>query len=68
MKINLSPKQQKIVDHDDGAILVKAGPGSGKTRVLIERTKRILLSHKRVKILALTFSNMAAEEMRARIQ
>ena len=41
MKINLSPKQQKIVDHDDGAILVKAGPGSGKTRVLIERTNCI---------------------------
>lgn len=60
--------QAQIVDFDSGAILVKAGPGSGKTRVLIERTKKLLQSHKRVKILALTFSNMAAEEMRARIQ
>ena len=68
MIINLSPKQNEIVQFDSGAILVKAGPGSGKTRVLIERTKRLLLSHKRVKILALTFSNMAAEEMRLRIQ
>lgn len=68
MKINLSSKQNEIVQFDSGAILVKAGPGSGKTRVLIERTKRLLLSQKRVKILALTFSNMAAEEMRARIQ
>lgn len=51
-----------------GALLVKAGPGSGKTRVLIERIKRLLREHKRAKVLALTFSNMAAEEMRDRIQ
>lgn len=68
MKINLSPKQREIVDFDDGALLVKAGPGSGKTRVLIERVKRLLCRHKRAKVLALTFSNMAAEEMRSRIE
>ena len=68
MKISLSPKQAEIVNFDKGALLVKAGPGSGKTRVLIERIKRLLRTHKRTKILALTFSNMAAEEMRSRIQ
>lgn len=66
--IKLSKKQQQIVDFDEGALLVKAGPGSGKTRVLIERIKRLLKSRKRVKILALTFSNMAAEEMKTRIE
>lgn len=68
MKINLSPTQQKIVDHVDGALLVNAGPGSGKTRVLIERIKKLLLIKKRSKILALTFSNLAAEEMKNRLQ
>lgn len=66
--MKLSAKQEEIVNHVDGAILVKAGPGSGKTRVLIERIKHLLLSKKRCKILALTFSNLAAEEMRNRLQ
>jgi DNA helicase-2/ATP-dependent DNA helicase PcrA len=68
MMINLSAVQQDIVNHIDGALLVKAGPGSGKTRVVIERIKRLLLTQKRCKILALTFSNMAADEMRNRIE
>lgn len=63
----LSSKQQIIVDHGDGAILVEAGPGSGKTRVLIERIKKLLLASKRGKVLALTFSNLAAEEMKERL-
>jgi DNA helicase-2/ATP-dependent DNA helicase PcrA len=66
--MNLSPKQQSIVDHIDGALLVKAGPGSGKTRVLTERVKHLLSVKKRGKVLALTFSNMAAEEMRSRLE
>jgi len=65
--VKLSEKQRIIVDHLDGSILVKAGPGSGKTRVLIERIKRILLSKSRCKVLALTFSNFAADEMKNRI-
>ena len=66
--IKLSEKQKQIVEFEEGALLVKAGPGSGKTRVLIERIKRILKRKKRIKILALTFSNMAAEEMKSRIE
>lgn len=66
--MKLSNKQEQIVNHIDGAILVKAGPGSGKTRVLIERIKHLLLSKKRCKILALTFSNLAADEMKNRLK
>ena len=66
--IKLSEKQKQIVEFEEGALLVKAGPGSGKTRVLIERIKRLLKRKKRIKILALTFSNMAAEEMKSRIE
>lgn len=65
--MNLSSKQKAIVEHVDGALLVKAGPGSGKTRVLTERVKHLLSVKKRGKVLALTFSNMAAEEMRSRL-
>lgn len=66
--MNLSSQQREIVEHIDGALLVKAGPGSGKTRVLTERVKHLLSVKKRGKVLALTFSNMAAEEMRSRLE
>ena len=65
--MKLSQKQQQIVNHKDGALLVEAGPGSGKTRVLIERIKCLLASTKRGKVLALTFSNLAADEMKDRL-
>lgn len=68
MALKLSEKQLEIVEFMDGALLVKAGPGSGKTRVLIERIKHIIKKHKRSKILALTFSNLAAEEMKSRLE
>ena len=65
--MKLSQKQQQIVNHRDGALLIEAGPGSGKTRVLIERIKCLLASTKRGKVLALTFSNLAADEMKERL-
>ena len=65
-KINLSRKQQEIVSHGDGSILVNASAGSGKTRVLTERIKRLLPMTNR-KILAITFTNKAAEEMKERL-
>ena len=68
MGFRLTIKQSEIVNHKEGALLVKAGPGSGKTRVLIERVKEILKSGSRIHVLALTFSNMAADEMRNRLQ
>lgn len=67
MKVNLSVKQRQIVEFGDGALLVEAGPGSGKTRVLIERIKNLINNSRRGKVLALTFSNMAADEMKTRL-
>lgn len=66
--IRLSSQQATVVDHVDGPLLVVAGPGSGKTRVLTERIRSLLSNvpgHFRV--LALTFTNKAADEMRERL-
>jgi DNA helicase II / ATP-dependent DNA helicase PcrA len=69
MKYSLSPKQQEIVNHDKGPILVKAGPGSGKTRVLTERVRRLITQDdKPFKVLCLTFTNKAANEMADRLE
>jgi DNA helicase-2/ATP-dependent DNA helicase PcrA len=66
--INLSPTQKKIVAHDEGALLVVAGPGSGKTRVLTERIRRLLSgADNQFRVLALTFTNKAASEMKERL-
>ena len=65
--IVLSYKQQEIVNFRDGALLVKASAGSGKTRVLTERVKKLAESTRR-KILAITFTNKACEEIKNRIK
>lgn len=66
IKINLSQKQESIVGLDHGAYLVLASAGSGKTRVLTERIKRLSDSFDG-KILAITFTNKAAGEIRERL-
>jgi len=65
----LSPIQRKAADWDEGPLLVLAGPGSGKTRVLTCRIARILDSSqdKNFRVLGLTFTNKAADEMRSRV-
>ena len=67
---SLSTVQLKAVRHGNGAILVLAGPGSGKTRVLTTRIARVLheAPHEPFRVLALTFTNRAADEMRERIE
>ena len=69
MKIRLSPTQESIVRFGEGALMVVAGPGSGKTRVLTERIRRLLNeSEGHFRILALTFTNKAANEMKERLE
>jgi DNA helicase-2/ATP-dependent DNA helicase PcrA len=66
---DLSPIQKEAAEWDEGPLLVLAGPGSGKTRVLTCRIARILDStrDKKFRILGLTFTNKAADEMRTRV-
>ncbi len=66
---SLNVNQRRTVDWNDGPMLVLAGPGAGKTRVLATRVARLIQEtpDKRFRVLALTFTTKAAEEMRGRV-
>src|SRR5580698_5461903 len=68
--LKLNEAQRRAITHGDGPLLVIAGAGTGKTRVITERIRHLLQSDDSLSgenILGLTFTNKAAGEMKARV-
>ncbi len=65
----LNPQQRRVVTHDNGHMLVLAGAGSGKTKILVHRIAWLVQhGYSTDLIMAVTFTNKAAKEMRQRLE
>jgi DNA helicase-2/ATP-dependent DNA helicase PcrA len=66
---NMNPEQREAIMHVDGPLIIFAGPGSGKTRVIVNRTANLIMNHgvSPSAILVVTFTNKAANEVRERV-
>src|ERR1700740_2715618 len=68
--LQLNEAQRRAIEHGDGPLLVIAGAGTGKTRVITERIRHLLESDDSLlgeNILGLTFTKKAAGEMKTRV-
>lgn len=67
-KVSLNNRQQEAIFHNNGPMLVLAGPGSGKTTVIVNRIYHLIMHHKvnSREILVITFTKFASKEMKDR--
>ena len=66
MKSSFNKSQSKAISHREGPALILAGPGSGKTLVITQRVKNLIIKEHVApeKILVITFTKAAAQEMK----